>query len=177
MPKLTIWVNISALQLFQGDLESQLTTCLKRYQLKSSQIGLELTESVLLDERAGDMGPRLQALRDQGFAIAIDDFGTGYSSLGYLKRLPVDKIKLDRAFIKELPHDQADASIVKAVLAMAEGMGLGVIAEGVETKEQCQFLVNAGCTSVQGFYFARPLAAAELEKRLVPAPVTVPSAS
>lgn len=94
---------------------------------------------MLLDERAGDMGPRLQALRDQGFAIAIDDFGTGYSSLGYLKRLPVDKIKLDRAFIKELPHDQADASIVKAVLAMAEGMGLGVIAEGVETKEQGQF--------------------------------------
>ncbi|CAO1658599.1 Diguanylate phosphodiesterase, EAL domain [Halomonas sp. NYA30] len=177
MPKLTIWVNISALQLFQGDLESQLTTCLKRYQLKPSQIGLELTESVLLDERAGDMGPRLQALRDQGFAIAIDDFGTGYSSLGYLKRLPVDKIKLDRAFIKELPHDQADASIVKAVLAMAEGMGLGVIAEGVETKEQCQFLVDAGCTSVQGFYFARPLPAAELEKRLLPEPATASAAS
>lgn len=177
MPKLTIWVNISALQLFQGDLESQLATCLRRYQLKPSQIGLELTESVLLDERAGDMRPRLQALRDQGYAIAIDDFGTGYSSLGYLKRLPVDKIKLDRAFIKELPHDQADASIVKAVLAMAEGMGLGVIAEGVETKEQCQFLVKAGCTSVQGFYFARPLPAAELEKRLVPLPVDVPAAS
>lgn len=177
MPKLTIWVNISALQLFQGDLESQLATCLRRYQLKPSQIGLELTESVLLDERAGDMRPRLQALRDQGYAIAIDDFGTGYSSLGYLKRLPVDKIKLDRAFIKELPHDQADASIVKAVLAMAEGMGLGVIAEGVETKEQCQFLVKAGCTSVQGFYFARPLPAAELEKRLVPIPVDVPAAS
>ncbi|PKG49239.1 MULTISPECIES: putative bifunctional diguanylate cyclase/phosphodiesterase [Halomonadaceae] len=177
MPKMTIWVNISALQLFQGDLESQLTTCLKRYQLKPSQIGLELTESVLLDERAGDMGPRLQALRDQGFAIAIDDFGTGYSSLGYLKRLPVDKIKLDRAFIKELPHDQADASIVKAVLAMAEGMGLGVIAEGVETKEQCQFLVDAGCTSVQGFYFARPLPAAELEMRLLPEPATASAAS
>lgn len=177
MPKLTVWVNISALQLFQGDLESQLATCLRRYQLKPSQIGLELTESVLLDERAGDMRPRLQALRDQGYAIAIDDFGTGYSSLGYLKRLPVDKIKLDRAFIKELPHDQADASIVKAVLAMAEGMGLGVIAEGVETKEQCQFLVKAGCTSVQGFYFARPLPAAELEKRLVPIPLEVPAAS
>ena len=177
MPNMTIWVNISALQLFQGDLESQLTTCLKRYQLKPSQIGLELIESVLLDERAGDMGPRLQALRDQGFAIAIDDFGTGYSSLGYLKRLPVDKIKLDRAFIKELPHDQADASIVKAVLAMAEGMGLGVIAEGVETKEQCQFLVDAGCTSVQGFYFARPLPAAELEMRLLPEPATASVAS
>lgn len=176
MPNLTIWVNISALQLFQGDMETQLATCLKRYQLTSAQIGLELTESVLLDERAGDMGPRLQSLRNQGFAIAIDDFGTGYSSLGYLKRLPVDKIKLDRAFIKDLPHDQADASIVKAVLAMAKGMGLEVIAEGVETKEQCQFLVDAGCTSVQGYYFAKPLAAADLESRLL-TPLLVPHAS
>ncbi|PAU70748.1 putative bifunctional diguanylate cyclase/phosphodiesterase [Vreelandella alkaliphila] len=168
MPKVTVWVNISALQLFQGDLETQLSSCLERYQLKTSQIGLELTESVLLDERAGDMGPRLQALRNQGYAIAIDDFGTGYSSLGYLKRLPVDKIKLDRAFIRELPHDQADAAIVTAVLAMAEGMGLEVVAEGVETQAQCQFLINAGCTLVQGFYFARPLPAAELEQRWVP---------
>lgn len=168
MPKVTVWVNISALQLFQGDLETQLSSCLERYQLKTSQIGLELTESVLLDERARDMGPRLQALRNQGYAIAIDDFGTGYSSLGYLKRLPVDKIKLDRAFIRELPHDQADAAIVTAVLAMAEGMGLEVVAEGVETQEQCQFLVNAGCTLVQGFYFARPLPAAELEQRWAP---------
>lgn len=165
MPKLTIWVNISALQLFQGDLEAQLATCLKRYQLKPSQIGLELTESVLIDERAGDMGPRLKALSEQGYAIAIDDFGTGYSSLGYLKRLPVDKIKLDRAFIRELPDSRADAAIVKAVLEMAEGMGLDVVAEGVETQEQCQFLVNAGCSIVQGFYFARPLPAAELEQR------------
>ena len=93
MPKTTVWVNISALQLFQGDLETQLATCLERYQLEPSQLGLELTESVLLDERAGDMGPRLQVLRELGYSIAIDDFGTGYSSLGYLKRLPVDKIK------------------------------------------------------------------------------------
>ncbi|RUR41351.1 putative bifunctional diguanylate cyclase/phosphodiesterase [Vreelandella populi] len=171
MPKLTLWINISALQLFQGDLESQLNTCLKRYQLKPSQIGLELTESVLIDERAGDMGPRLKALREQGYAIAIDDFGTGYSSLGYLKRLPVDKIKLDRAFIRELPDSQADAAIVKAVLEMAKGMGLDVVAEGVETQEQCLFLVDAGCTIVQGFYFARPLPAAELEQRWAPLPI------
>jgi diguanylate cyclase (GGDEF)-like protein/PAS domain S-box-containing protein len=165
MPKVTIWINISALQLFQGDLESQLAGCLKRYRLRPAQIGLELTESVLLDERAGDMGPRLKALRDQGFPIAIDDFGTGYSSLGYLKRLPVDKVKLDRAFIRELPESQADSAIVKAVLAMAEGMGLDVVAEGVETKAQCQFLVDAGCGIVQGFYFARPLPVPELEAR------------
>ncbi|MDP3533871.1 EAL domain-containing protein [Halomonas sp. M1] len=173
MPKITVWINISALQLFQGDLETQLATCLERYRLQPAQIGLELTESVLLDERAGDMGPRLQTLRGLGYAIAIDDFGTGYSSLGYLKRLPVDKIKLDRAFIRELPNDQADAAIVTAVLAMAEGMGLEVVAEGVETKEQCEFLVDAGCTQVQGFYFARPLPADELEQRWAPLPLAV----
>ena len=171
MPKTTVWVNISALQLFQGDLETQLATCLERYQLEPSQLGLELTESVLLDERAGDMGPRLQALRELGYSIAIDDFGTGYSSLAYLKRLPVDKIKLDRAFIRELPNDQADAAIVTAVLAMAKGMELKVIAEGVETQAQCQFLVKAGCTMVQGFYFAKPLPASELEEKWVPLPL------
>ncbi|MBZ5488594.1 EAL domain-containing protein [Halomonas aquamarina] len=173
MPKLTIWVNISALQLFQGDLETQLNACLKRYQLKPSQIGLELTESVLIDERAGDMGPRLKALKEQGYSVAIDDFGTGYSSLGYLKRLPVDKIKLDRAFIRELPGSQADAAIVRAVLAMARGMGLEVVAEGVETQEQCRFLIDAGCAVVQGFYFSRPLPAAELEQRWVALPAAV----
>ncbi|XGA80366.1 EAL domain-containing protein [Halomonas sp. CH40] len=167
MPKVTVWINISALQLFHGDLESQLAGSLKRYGIKASQLGLELTESVLLDERAGDMGPRLQLLREQGFAIAIDDFGTGYSSLAYLKHLPVDKVKLDRAFIRELPDSKADAAIVEAVLAMAKGMGLAVIAEGVETDNQCRFLVEAGCHAVQGFYFARPLPVSDLEKRWI----------
>lgn len=165
MPKVTVWINISALQLFHGDLESQLAGSLARNYLKPGQIGLELTESVLLDERAGDMEPRLEALRKQGFAVAIDDFGTGYSSLGYLKRLPVDKVKLDRAFIRDLPESQADAAIVKAVLAMAEGMGLDVVAEGVETRSQCQFLDQVGCRVVQGFYFARPLSVPDLEAR------------
>lgn len=167
MPNVTVWINISALQLFHGDLESQLAGSLKRYGIKASQLGLELTESVLLDERAGDMGPRLQLLREQGFAIAIDDFGTGYSSLAYLKHLPVDKVKLDRAFIRELPDSKADASIVEAVLAMAKGMGLAVIAEGVETDAQNRFLVEAGCHAVQGFYFARPMAITDLEQRWI----------
>ncbi len=165
MPDTTVWVNISALQLFQGDLESQLAGCLKRYRLKPWQIGLELTESVLLDERAGDIVPRLETLRDMGCPLAIDDFGTGYSSLGYLKRLPVDEVKLDRAFIRELPNSVADAAIVRAVLAMADGMNLSVIAEGVETQAQRQFLIDAGCESVQGFYFARPIPVPDLEAR------------
>ncbi|MCE9683015.1 putative bifunctional diguanylate cyclase/phosphodiesterase [Halomonas alkalisoli] len=164
MPKLTVWINISAIQMFQGELESALSSGLARHGIAAGQLGLELTESVLLDERAGDIVPRLEALRERGHRIAIDDFGTGYSSLGYLKRLPLDKIKLDRAFIRSLPDDPADAAIVSAVLAMARGLSLDVIAEGVETQGQLDFLRDAGCRLVQGFYFARPMAVGALEE-------------
>ncbi|MEC9482514.1 MAG: EAL domain-containing protein, partial [Halomonas sp.] len=156
MPRVPIWVNISALQLIQGDLESRLAAALAQHKVPAQMLGLELTESVLLDERAGDISPRLEALRAQGHQIAIDDFGTGYSSLAYLKRLPVDKLKLDRAFIRALPEDRADAAIVVAVLAMARGLHLEVVAEGVETQAQCDFLVEHGCPLTQGFLFARP---------------------
>ncbi|RCV87047.1 putative bifunctional diguanylate cyclase/phosphodiesterase [Billgrantia montanilacus] len=164
MPKLPVWINISAIQMFQGELESALSSGLARHGIAAGQLGLELTESVLLDERAGDIVPRLEALRVRGHRIAIDDFGTGYSSLGYLKRLPLDKIKLDRAFIRSLPDDPADAAIVSAVLAMARGLSLDVIAEGVETQGQLDFLRDAGCRLVQGFYFARPMAVGALEE-------------
>nr|WP_163501176.1 GGDEF domain-containing phosphodiesterase [Halomonas socia] len=163
MPAVPVWINISAIQLIQGDLESRLAACLSQHQLPASLLGLELTESVLLDERAGDIYPRMAALRELGHQIAIDDFGTGYSSLSYLKRLPVDKLKLDRAFVSALPDDPADASIVSAVLAMARGLDLEVIAEGVETEAQRQFLLQHGCPLVQGFLFSRPLPAAEVE--------------
>lgn len=167
LPPIPLWINISALQLIQGDLEARLAASLSQHKLPASQLGLELTESVLLDDRAGDIYPRLEGLRRLGHEIAIDDFGTGYSSLSYLKRLPVDKLKLDRAFVNALPDDQADASIVSAVLAMARGLGLEVIAEGVETKAQRQFLLEHGCPLVQGFLFSRPLPAAALEERLL----------
>ncbi|WP_043531558.1 putative bifunctional diguanylate cyclase/phosphodiesterase [Litchfieldella xinjiangensis] len=172
MPRVPVWVNISALQLIQGDLESRLAACLAQHRVPPNMLGLELTESVLLDERAGDIYPRLEALRKLGHEIAIDDFGTGYSSLSYLKRLPVDKLKLDRAFIRALPEDSADAAIVSAVLAMARGLSLVVIAEGVETPAQRDFLKRNGCPLVQGFLFSRPEPASELEARLMePQPV------
>jgi len=163
MPEATVWINISAMQLFQGDLETALASGLARHRVPARLLGLELTESVLLDERAGDIAPRLEKLRRQGHGIAIDDFGTGYSSLGYLKHLPVDKLKLDRAFIHALPGDRADAAIVCAVLAMARGLELEVIAEGVETEAQRDFLLAQGCAQVQGFFYARPRPAAQLE--------------
>lgn len=161
-----IWVNISALQLIQGDLESRLISTLGQYRVPARLLGLELTESVLLDERAGDIAPRLEALRREGLQIAIDDFGTGYSSMAYLKRLPVDKLKLDREFVRALPHDHADAAITSAVLAMAQGLYLDVIAEGVETIEQRDFLLARGCRHVQGYLYARPQPAGEVEARL-----------
>ncbi|WP_445158560.1 putative bifunctional diguanylate cyclase/phosphodiesterase [Halomonas sp. E14] len=163
MPKLPVWINISAIQMFQGELEAALSAGLARHGITPGQLGLELTESVLLDERAGDIVPRLEALRAKGHRIAIDDFGMGYSSLSYLKNLPLDKLKLDRAFINSLPGDAADAAIVSAVLAMARGLGLDVVAEGVETQEQLDFLQKAGCRLVQGYLFARPMSAQMLE--------------
>ncbi|GHB33658.1 putative bifunctional diguanylate cyclase/phosphodiesterase [Salinicola rhizosphaerae] len=161
-----VWVNLSALQLIQGDLESRLISTLSQYRVPAPLLGLELTESVLLDERAGDISPRLEALRREGLQIAIDDFGTGYSSMAYLKRLPIDKLKLDREFIRALPHDHADAAITSAVLAMAQGLDLDVIAEGVETTEQRDFLLARGCRHVQGYLYARPQPASAVEERL-----------
>ncbi|MGM8933052.1 putative bifunctional diguanylate cyclase/phosphodiesterase [Salinicola halophyticus] len=163
---LPIWVNLSALQLIQGDLESHLISTLNQYRVPTRLLGLELTESVLLDERAGDISPRLESLRSKGLQIAIDDFGTGYSSMAYLKRLPIDKLKLDREFIRALPHDPADAAITSAVLAMAQGLHLDVIAEGVETIEQRDFLLARGCRHVQGYLYARPEPAGEVKIRL-----------
>ncbi|MGC3874184.1 putative bifunctional diguanylate cyclase/phosphodiesterase [Halomonas sp. GXIMD04776] len=160
-----VWVNISVLQLIQGDLESRIAASLAQHGVPTRLLGLELTESVLLDERAGDISPRLNALRDNGHPIAIDDFGTGYSSLAYLKHLPVDKLKLDRMFIHALPGDSGDAAIVKAVLAMARGLKLEVIAEGVETIAQRDHLTADGCQLCQGFLFSRPEAASSIEVR------------
>ncbi|WP_110648545.1 putative bifunctional diguanylate cyclase/phosphodiesterase [Salinicola peritrichatus] len=168
-----VWVNISALQLIQGDLEASLLSTLRQYRVPAQFLGLELTESVLLDERAGDISPRLEALRREGLQIAIDDFGTGYSSMAYLKRLPIDKLKLDREFIRALPHDHADAAITSAVLAMAQGLHLDVIAEGVETAEQRDFLLARGCRHVQGYLYARPQPASAVESRLRQATATV----
>ncbi|MBA2780884.1 putative bifunctional diguanylate cyclase/phosphodiesterase [Billgrantia kenyensis] len=163
LPQLPVWINISAIQMFQGELETALSAGLARHGIEPSQLGLELTESVLLDERAGDIVPRLEALRLKGHRIAIDDFGMGYSSLSYLKNLPLDKLKLDRAFIRSLPDDPADAAIVSAVLAMARGLSLDVVAEGVETQGQLEFLQQAGCRLVQGFLYARPGPAEAIE--------------
>jgi len=105
----------------------------------------------------------LRELSDLGIELAIDDFGTGYSSLSYLKKLPINKLKVDQSFVQDLPHDEEDAGITKAVIALANSLNLKVIAEGVETKEQKEFLIQNSCNHIQGYFYSKPVPADEIE--------------
>jgi EAL domain-containing protein (putative c-di-GMP-specific phosphodiesterase class I) len=153
-------VNLSAQQLRSPDLVQAVDALLKRHGLKGSDLELEITESVAMEnpERAID---QLQALRDLGIQLAIDDFGTGYSSLAYLKRLPIHVLKLDRTFVRDIETDPSDAEISAATLALAHNLGLKVIAEGVETEAQRDYLIQHQCDFMQGFLFSKPLPAEE----------------
>jgi EAL domain-containing protein (putative c-di-GMP-specific phosphodiesterase class I) len=132
--------------------------------LPPALLELELTESILVHD-ADEALHRLHALARLGVKMSIDDFGTGYSSLAYLKRFPIDKLKIDRSFVKGLPDDDSDAGIVSAILQMARALGMKVIAEGVETEAQRQFLLAGGCDEFQGFLFAPALDALSFERR------------
>jgi len=152
----SIAINIAALQMTRSDIASIIKKAIAHHQIDPSLIEIELTESFLMshDEK---VLRSLEELRRMGVKIAIDDFGTGYSSLSYLKRLPVDTIKIDRSFVKDIPHDSDDMAIASAILAMAKSLGLGVIAEGIETYKQKDFLTANGCTYGQGFLFSKPV--------------------
>jgi len=153
-------VNLSARQ-FSPALVQQVAAALKSTGLAASRLELEITESLLMQNplEAVEILKELKAL---GVQIAIDDFGTGYSSLSYLKRFPLDALKIDRSFVDGLPLDEDDAAIAEAIMAMAKKLRFTVVAEGVETLEQSQFLQNKGCALLQGYYFARPMPAGEL---------------
>ncbi len=155
-------VNLSARQFSEVALGGQIDAILIETGLPPASLELEITESVVMD--SSDEAIRgLQALRDVGVKLVLDDFGTGYSSLSYLKRLPLDTIKIDRSFVAGLADDDANQSIVQAVIALAHGLGIEVTAEGIETAEQRDLLRDLGCDRGQGYYFARPLPADRLE--------------
>jgi len=155
----TMSVNLSALQLLRDDLTQRLCEILAELNLAPEQLELELTESVLM-ANAELAIHTLDRLHTLGVAISIDDFGTGYSSLSYLKRLPIDALKIDRSFVGDITTDPDDEAITKTIITMAHSLGLDVVAEGVETLEQLEYLHEQGCDEIQGHWLSRPLAAA-----------------
>ena len=153
---LSMAVNVSALQLMRGNLPQMVAHCLRDTFLPAELLELELTESVVMANPAKN-ADTLRACRNLGVGLAIDDFGTGYSSLAYLKRLPITTLKIDREFIGDLGHDPDDEAITGTIIAMGHSLGLKVVAEGVETPGQLQFLREHGCDEVQGFWVAPAL--------------------
>ena len=163
VPKVS--VNISARQFSDGQLGTRIATILKETGLSPACLELELTESILMRE-VSEALHILASLKNLGLSIAVDDFGTGYSSLNYLKQFPIDVLKIDRTFVDGLPSGEQDAQIARAIIAMAHSLNLAVIAEGVETQEQLDFLREHGCDEVQGYLFGRPMPAHLLVKQL-----------
>ncbi|MHA7115601.1 sensor domain-containing protein [Pseudomonas promysalinigenes] len=160
VPKVS--VNISARQFSDGQLGTRIATILEETNLPPACLELELTESILMRE-VDEAMQILASLKNLGLSIAVDDFGTGYSSLNYLKQFPIDVLKIDRTFVDGLPEGEQDAQIARAIIAMAHSLNLAVIAEGVETHEQLEFLREHGCDEVQGYLFGRPMPAHQFE--------------
>jgi diguanylate cyclase (GGDEF)-like protein/PAS domain S-box-containing protein len=162
MAHLTIAVNVSARQVRHKDFVHQVMSTLDHSGADPNQLKLELTESILLDDVEAII-EKMNALKTKGVSFSLDDFGTGYSSLAYLKRLPLFQLKIDQSFVRDVLTDPNDAAIARTVIALARSLGLAVIAEGVETDAQRDFLSNQGCFSYQGYLFSRPLPVADFE--------------
>ena len=158
LPALRLAVNLSPLELRQPNLLASVAEILRESGLAPQYLELEITENTVMD-RSRDTMATLTRLEQLGVQLSIDDFGTGYSSLAYLKQFPVHSLKIDRSFVRDITRDSNDAAIAGAMIAMSKSLGLSVIAEGVETREQLDFLRAAGCLAYQGYYFSVPLPA------------------
>jgi diguanylate cyclase (GGDEF)-like protein/PAS domain S-box-containing protein len=159
--ELRVAVNLSPLQFRDPDLVDVVREALAAAGLAPHLLELEITESALMEDTSGTFA-MLSALRDLGVRVALDDFGTGYSSMGYLKRMPLSNLKIDRSFVDGLPHDADDYAIVRAILSLAKSLGLKVTAEGVETPEQVRTLKKMACDVLQGYHFSKPVGADEI---------------
>lgn len=158
-------INVSAKQFRQADFIEQIQDAVNRHGINPSLLKLELTESLLLED-VEEIITTMTTLREIGVQFSLDDFGTGYSSLMYLKRLPLNQLKIDQSFVRDLITDLSDQAIVHTIIAMAKSLSLDIIAEGVETEEQLKFLLNKGCTCYQGYLFSRPLPIVQFEELL-----------
>lgn len=163
MAALTISVNVSAHQFRQPDFVEQVLAILKHTGANPRRLKLELTESLLV-KNVPEVIKKMFALQAEGISFSLDDFGTGYSSLSYLKNMPLDQLKIDKSFVRDVLIDSNDAAIAKTVVALAQNMGLGVIAEGVETEGQRAFLESIGCHTYQGYFFSRPVPVEDFEE-------------
>jgi diguanylate cyclase (GGDEF)-like protein len=164
--KLAISVNLSARQLQQPGLVDEIGAVLRETRLDPGALRLEITETVVMHDAPTTLA-KLEALKALGVQLAIDDFGTGYSSLGYLKRFPVDTLKIDRSFVKGIGRDMEDSAIVRAVITVAKSLGLSVTAEGIETADQLDQLRTLGCDHGQGYFFAKPMTSDRVPALLV----------
>ncbi len=158
-------LNLAMAQLQQGDFSTVLFEYMHKYNFKKEWLELEVTETQVMSNPQLSI-QRLQQIHNHGVAIAVDDFGTGYSSLSYLKKLPLSKLKIDKSFIDDIPKDEDDIAITRAIIALAKSLNLGLIAEGVETQEQKEFLIENGCDYIQGYLYSKPLPADEMTQFL-----------
>jgi len=161
LPKLPVAVNLSAIQFNRRNMADSISAILQETGLEPRYLELEFTESAVMQDTR-EIGGIIRRLDELGVQLALDDFGTGYSSLSYLKRFHLDKIKIDQSFVRDISDDADDAAITTAIIGMARNLKVAVVAEGVETRTQCDFLKSHGCDGMQGYYFCRPVTAEEL---------------
>ncbi|PCI14114.1 MAG: hypothetical protein COB71_03990 [Thiotrichales bacterium] len=157
----TMAINVSPKQFHQDSFVEYVKGLLNDMDMSGEVLELELTENILLDQTAETVS-KIEALKEVGVLFSIDDFGTGYSSMAYLKKLPLDRLKIDKSFVSDITTNINDAHIVKTIIGMSHNLGLELIAEGVETKEEMEFLLENGCDDFQGYYFARPMPAKKI---------------
>jgi EAL domain-containing protein (putative c-di-GMP-specific phosphodiesterase class I) len=161
LPPVRMAVNLSAQQFYRGDIVRSVKEALEESGLASTWLELELTESLTLDDTETTL--RIMGeLKQLGVSLSLDDFGTGWSSLSYLRRFPIDRIKIDRSFMRDVTTHPNAAAVVQSILHLAKSLGLGCIAEGVETPEQLEYLQQQLCSEIQGFLFSKPLPAQEM---------------
>ena len=159
---LSVGINLSARQFMQADLVDQIKMLIQQYEIKPDNIDLEITETIAMQDADNSIN-KMHQLKELGVKLSMDDFGTGYSSLSYLHQFPLDVLKIDRSFVKDIVGNSEDGAIARAVIAMAHSMNLKVIAEGVETEEQYQFLKDHECEIIQGYLISKPVPAKEFE--------------
>ncbi|MCG7963596.1 MAG: EAL domain-containing protein, partial [Candidatus Thiodiazotropha taylori] len=159
-------INLSSMQFIQRDLSHKVDNSLHSSGLDPKYLEFEITESILM-RNVNETIATLNEFKMMGINISVDDFGTGYSSLSYLKRFPLNSLKIDRSFIRDIPENADDVTITSAIIAMAHQLNLGVVAEGVESQRQLDFLHQQGCEMAQGYFFSKPLPAEEFEAMLV----------